>query len=449
MRKPLVSLVTAIALLLCLMLPAVCEESHVYSLKAADQFVNTWNDFLSEADTKITLGYFRTVDQDAVGTLFSMYNADREEVRYQTDQIPGNAYLLFLYDVQTGYYSFCIFAEDMGSDLAKVVIYSDEKVISDAILANTHEPLDMWCITLPTDQVQQLYEQDQFILKWTIDGKTGAVEISRERTGYIYEMCSCLMNAQMFADTSDREYMSAALLPDGIRPTPKPQTGSVKTYSFREDLDAIDLAAKSVFYVEALDREGRMLQRASGFVAFDEHLFITNQHVIQGAVALKVEGEDGSRYLLDQVAVSDEARDIAILLFPGGDKYKALEMDAKTELKRGQPVVAIGNPIGFRGTVSYGNISAFPKMGGFGGVKCIQFTAPVSHGSSGGCVFDDRGKLIGVASAFGVSELSGEVGENISLAVPISIVIELYDRWDKSDTEPLGTDLSWDTVQYK
>ena len=49
MRKPLVSLVTAIALLLCLMLPAVCEESHVYSLKAADQFVNTWNDFLSDA----------------------------------------------------------------------------------------------------------------------------------------------------------------------------------------------------------------------------------------------------------------------------------------------------------------------------------------------------------------------------------------------------------------
>ena len=83
-------------------------------------------------------------------------------------------------------------------------------------------------------------------------------------------------------------------------------------------------------------------------------------------------------------------------------------------------------------------------MAGYGGLKCIQFTAPMSHGSSGGCLFDDAGKLIGVSSGVGVSEYNGEIGENISIAVPISVVQELYGMWNKTDTETLGTDRAWD-----
>ena len=68
----------------------------------------------------------------------------------------------------------------------------------------------------------------------------------------------------------------------------------------------------------------------------------------------------------------------------------------------------------------------------------------MSHGSSGGCLFDDAGKLIGVSSGVGVSEYNGEIGENISIAVPISVVQELYGMWNKTDTETLGTDRAWD-----
>ncbi len=255
------------------------------------------------------------------------------------------------------------------------------------------------------------------------------------------------------SDGEPKEFQDESLLTDTpsliqeqISPTDIPIDKTSNVYSFRDDLDGIDVAAKSVFYVEVLNKDKESIGRASGFVAFDEHLFVTNQHVIQDAAYLQIEGEDDSKYLLDTVIVSDEIHDIAILWFPDGTKYRSLEMNADEELKRGQPIVTIGNPIGYRGTVTYGNISAFPIMEGFGNLKCIQFTAPTSQGSSGGCLFDDYGKLIGVTSAVGVSEYSGEVGNDVGLAVPIKIVQDLYAQWDKNSYETLGTKRSWNTV---
>ncbi|MBR4331073.1 MAG: trypsin-like peptidase domain-containing protein, partial [Clostridia bacterium] len=92
------------------------------------------------------------------------------------------------------------------------------------------------------------------------------------------------------------------------------------------------------------------------------------------------------------------------------------------ELKRGQPVTTIGSPQGIQNTVAFGNISAFPIVEGN---KVIQFTAPISHGSSGGVLFDDNGKVIGITTAV-LSE-----GENIGFAVPVDNLIELYKQWDK------------------
>lgn len=217
-------------------------------------------------------------------------------------------------------------------------------------------------------------------------------------------------------------------------------------YSFTEDVDALDLTAKSVFYVEVLNANKNTLGFASGFVCFDEGLFVTNQHVIQDASYLRIEDEEGNEYTLNKVIASDSTYDVAILLFPEGKNYRSLEIDTETELKRGQKIVTIGNPIGYRGTIAFGNISAFPVMKDYGGLKCIQFTAPISSGSSGGCLFNDYGKLIGITSAGGISTFSGEKGENINLAVPISVAADMYREWDKSSFETLGSEKSWNMV---
>ncbi|QUA54288.1 trypsin-like peptidase domain-containing protein [Aristaeella lactis] len=215
------------------------------------------------------------------------------------------------------------------------------------------------------------------------------------------------------------------------------QAGGETAYSFREDYEKIDLAAKSLFYVETYDSQHSIISSASGFVAFDEHLFVTNQHVIKDASYLKVWDDDNNMYMIDKVVMSDEAHDIAILLFPEGKQYNSLELNGDEILKRGQPVVTIGSPKGFQNTVAYGNIGAFPKMDD---IEYIQFTAPISHGSSGGCLFDDIGKVIGVTSA-GIEE-----GQNLNFAIPIKYVLEMYDQWDKNNYEQLGSARSWDMV---
>ena len=78
------------------------------------------------------------------------------------------------------------------------------------------------------------------------------------------------------------------------------------------------------------------------------------------------------------------------------------------KLVRGQKVVAIGSPLGLFNSVSDGIISGFRQIDM---VDMIQFTAPTSHGSSGGAVLNMQGEVIGISTA-GYS-----AGQNINLAV--------------------------------
>ena len=175
---------------------------------------------------------------------------------------------------------------------------------------------------------------------------------------------------------------------------------------------------------------------------FDEGLFVTNQHVIEGATYLVVEDDDGDWYILDSVVVSDAEHDIAILLFPESSAYPSLEYDPSFDkLMRGQSVLAIGSPEGLSGTVSDGIISAFP-LSESRDTRYIQITAPISHGSSGGCLLNDRLKVIGVTSA------GYEEGENLGFAIPVFIVEQLYMQWNKKDSVTLGSETSWDTVGH-
>ncbi len=211
---------------------------------------------------------------------------------------------------------------------------------------------------------------------------------------------------------------------------------SAPDYSFQQDYDAIERKTKSVFLVHIIGLNDIVLGYGSGFVAFNEHVFITNQHVIDQAQYLVIESDDNRQYSLDQVLMSDKAKDLAILAFPEGKMFEALQIDMNASLRRGQRVTTIGSPKGlWKNTVAFGNISAFPEMDG---KKFIQFTAPISQGSSGGALFDDDGQVIGVTSAV------GRDAENVGLAIPIQEVVELYNQWDQKHYEQLGTARSWD-----
>ena len=469
MRKALAFLFVLLLLAGLSCVPAAAESTQPYSLDAAMQFCKVWNDYYSRNSLNLYAGYILDGDNTSFKSLCVIYNGDNRQVRYGSGLIPPTSDLFVIYDLASEEFGFRVFSMDMKSDLEAVKIYSGGKTIANFRVSSSHGSQDAWIMSIPRETVQTLLNYSRFTLELTIDGEKHPLLFSRDNYSYFYDMVEWLISAARYTGTGDEQYLSTDLFPEDARPTatpsptpvpadqptlsadipaetPAPISLVLPAYSFREDLDAIDSAAQSVFYIEILDKNKESIGRASGFVAFDEHLFVTNQHVIDEAYYLQVEGEDGSVYLLDKVIVSDKVHDIAILIFPDGDKYAALEMDADSVLKRGQPVVTIGNPIGYRGTVAYGNISAFPTMEDYGDLKCIQFTAPTSHGSSGGCLFNDYGKVIGVTSAIGVSVYTGEVGNDVGLAVPIRVVQELYSQWDKRSFEPLGTRRSWDMV---
>ena len=98
-------------------------------------------------------------------------------------------------------------------------------------------------------------------------------------------------------------------------------------------------------------------------------------------------------------------------------------------MMRAEPVIAIGSPKGFTNTVSTGIISNIYNEDGF---NRIQFTAPISPGSSGGALFNGNGEVIGITSSTYIDS------QNLNFAIQITEVIDLYSQWDGKTATALG-----------
>ncbi|MBO4367283.1 MAG: serine protease [Clostridia bacterium] len=189
---------------------------------------------------------------------------------------------------------------------------------------------------------------------------------------------------------------------------------------FSGNADAIEEAALSVLMLEVYDAKGKEIATGSGFVMFDNMTLVTNYHVIEGGASITAVSDEGYEYSLNRVLVSSKYRDLAILRFSVPTVMKPLPYSTES-LKRSEGVVAIGSPLGFKNTVSKGNISGFYNEDN---VDYIMFTASISHGSSGGALFNDKGEVVGVTSAYYTD------GQNMNLAIAIHEATDLYASWD-------------------
>lgn len=190
-------------------------------------------------------------------------------------------------------------------------------------------------------------------------------------------------------------------------------------YSFTNDADAIEEAANSVFMLEVYSSRNQKIGVGSGFLAFDHTTLVTNYHVIEDGAYIVAISDDQDQYYITKIITSDKDMDIAILRFDQFIEAAPLELVDSANLKRSQPVVAIGSPAGLMNTISMGNISRFYKKDGH---DWIQFTAPISSGSSGGALLNDQGKVIGITTATYAST------QNINMAVKAENVIKLYEN---------------------
>ena len=166
--------------------------------------------------------------------------------------------------------------------------------------------------------------------------------------------------------------------------------------------------ASSVVLVGIHDKRGKMIGTGSGIMIGTKGYILTNNHVASGGCfyTVRIE-EEQTVYETEEVIKYNSLLDLAVLRIDRILQPLPIYSGTK-KLVRGQRVVAIGSPLGLFNSVSDGIISGFRVIND---VDMIQFTAPISHGSSGGALLNMYGEVIGISTA-GIDE-----GQNINLAM--------------------------------
>jgi S1-C subfamily serine protease len=180
-----------------------------------------------------------------------------------------------------------------------------------------------------------------------------------------------------------------------------------------------------------------------------ESFIITNNHVIEEAVTsgtIEVELLNGD-VLPATIVGRDIAYDLAVLRVKTGN-LPVIKVGDSTKISVGDPVIAIGSPLGLASTVTSGIISALnrPVITGSSGsesyVNAIQTDAAINPGNSGGALVDVAGKLIGVNSAIATLSSGGASGSiGLGFSIPINEakrVIEEIIATGKSTRPVLG-----------
>ncbi|RDW15214.1 serine protease [Oceanobacillus arenosus] len=181
--------------------------------------------------------------------------------------------------------------------------------------------------------------------------------------------------------------------------------------------------------VEAGTGSGIIYKNADG-IAY----VVTNHHVIEGANSVEVVLSDDT-HLEAEIVGSDLFSDLAVLKMDGAAVKKVIEIGSSANVKVGEPVIAIGNPLGlaFAGSVTQGVISGtertVPQDYNQDGradwqAEVIQTDAAINPGNSGGALINIYGQLIGINSM----KINQEAVEGIGFSIPIDSALPIIEE---------------------
>lgn len=186
---------------------------------------------------------------------------------------------------------------------------------------------------------------------------------------------------------------------------------------------------QSVVAIQVSDGNGGGSQ-GSGVIIDDEGHIVTNNHVVGGADGdVQVTLTDGRLFDASIVGL-DPTTDLAVIKIKDvPDDLKAAALGDSSKVTVGEPVMAVGNPLGLANTVTTGIVSAIDRPVSTAGdgtnaatvTNAIQIDAAVNPGNSGGPLFDAQGKVIGINSSIAtMSSESGSIG--LGFAIPVDLV---------------------------
>jgi putative serine protease PepD len=170
--------------------------------------------------------------------------------------------------------------------------------------------------------------------------------------------------------------------------------------------------------------------QGSGVIVDTDGHIVTNNHVVAGAQddQVQVTLTDGQIFTADVVG-TDPTTDLAVIrLQDAPDDLTAAALGDSSEITVGDPVMAVGNPLGLANTVTTGIVSALDRpvstseTGASEAVvtNAIQIDAAVNPGNSGGPLFDAQGRVIGITSSIATtSSESGSIG--LGFAIPVNL----------------------------
>ncbi len=171
-----------------------------------------------------------------------------------------------------------------------------------------------------------------------------------------------------------------------------------------------------------------MEARGSGFIVSETGLIVTNNHVVKDAKTVSVTLDDGTELPAKVIGV-DPRTDIAVIKVDSSKKLPWLELGDSAHVRPGEWVLAMGNPFGLGGTVTAGIVSASGRDIGSGPYdNYIQVDAPINQGNSGGPLFTQDGRVVGINTAI-LSPTGGSVG--IGFAIPAAMVRTVVAQLEK------------------
>jgi Do/DeqQ family serine protease len=160
----------------------------------------------------------------------------------------------------------------------------------------------------------------------------------------------------------------------------------------------------------------------SGVIISADGYIVTNNHVVDGADELTVTLNDNKEFSA-RIIGADKTTDLALIKIDGKN-LPAIKIANSDDVKVGEWVLAVGNPLGLNNTVTAGIVSAKARTMGEGVSSMIQTDAAINQGNSGGALVNTSGQLIGINAM-----IYSQTGSNIGygFAIPTTIMNKVVD----------------------